>query len=343
MAVFSVKDEGTYAASPSIIRLDSGRLLSVLERSISWGTNEDVATKLVFASDNGGLTWAQVGTIHPMNWPQVRRSCWRVGPGSRLRVHNRGSLGKGCTWGPGGDGDGGVRSPCLDGTAVHSLLVSGMVQGGCQAVLVDASRHGLPAPQALSLALPCPSQPLSAAELHFTTRSPSLAPHPADADFQVQERRVCRGHGAPLLPGQQPDHLAHAGRHGCAGEGGGCAVRCGSQRSGAQQRLDRVQRLASLGVKGVPPASAAGAQARLILAANHYPTLVAISHRAVARHALQRFSSWPPQGNNKNTPQSHPPATTHTYLMHLLQARPGPPPPRSQVGGAWCLPTRAWT
>ncbi|KFM26921.1 hypothetical protein F751_4982 [Auxenochlorella protothecoides] len=73
VAVFSVKDEGTYAASPSITRLDSGRLLSVLERSISWGTNEDVATKLVFASDNGGLTWAQVGTIHPMNWPQIFR------------------------------------------------------------------------------------------------------------------------------------------------------------------------------------------------------------------------------------------------------------------------------
>lgn len=182
MAVFSVKDEGTYAASPSITRLDSGRLLSVLERSISWGTNEDVATKLVFASDNGGLTWAQVGTIHPMNWPQVRGNGWRVGPGGRLRVHNRGSLGKGCTWGPGGDGDGGVRSPCPDGTAVHSLLVSGMVQGGCQAVLVDAPRHGLPAPQALTLALPCPSQPLSAEELQYTTRSP---PCPLTPPMQI--------------------------------------------------------------------------------------------------------------------------------------------------------------
>lgn len=71
VAVLSLKDAGMYVASPSIVRLPSGRLLTVLERSIPWGANQAGLTKLVFASDNEGVSWSQIGTLGPMNWPQV--------------------------------------------------------------------------------------------------------------------------------------------------------------------------------------------------------------------------------------------------------------------------------
>ncbi|KDD75838.1 hypothetical protein H632_c476p0, partial [Helicosporidium sp. ATCC 50920] len=72
-AVFSLDSDRTYVASPSIVKLESGRLLVVLETAASWGAEGTAKVKKVMASDDGGGQWTQVGSISPMFWPQVFR------------------------------------------------------------------------------------------------------------------------------------------------------------------------------------------------------------------------------------------------------------------------------
>ena len=71
VAVAQIQTEGQYVASPSIVRLPSGRLLTVFERSVSWGFTAQTTTKYIHASTDGGATWAQAGSVSPMNWPQL--------------------------------------------------------------------------------------------------------------------------------------------------------------------------------------------------------------------------------------------------------------------------------
>ncbi|KDD75669.1 hypothetical protein H632_c560p2, partial [Helicosporidium sp. ATCC 50920] len=73
LAIARIEVEGQYVASPSIVKLDTERLLVVLERSVTWGDSGETASKLVLASDTNGATWAHVGSVGPMNWPQIFR------------------------------------------------------------------------------------------------------------------------------------------------------------------------------------------------------------------------------------------------------------------------------
>ena len=69
----------SFAASPSISLLDSGRLLVVLEQEVQpWETSvkhpEVKQVKQVHASDDGGSSWRRVGAIPGMHWPRLFRA-----------------------------------------------------------------------------------------------------------------------------------------------------------------------------------------------------------------------------------------------------------------------------
>lgn len=70
-AVIRIDKNGEFVASPSISKLPNGRLMVVLERSITWGMAEETFKKLVYTSSDNGETWQFMAHVGPMNWPQV--------------------------------------------------------------------------------------------------------------------------------------------------------------------------------------------------------------------------------------------------------------------------------
>lgn len=70
-AIVRIDSKGQYVASPSIVKLPSGRLLVALERSVTWGQTKETTMKLIYSSDDGGSSWQRAASVGPMNWPQI--------------------------------------------------------------------------------------------------------------------------------------------------------------------------------------------------------------------------------------------------------------------------------
>ncbi|KAI3424245.1 hypothetical protein D9Q98_009601 [Chlorella vulgaris] len=70
-AIVRIDSKGQYVASPSIIKLPSGRLLVALERAVTWGQTKETTMKLIYSSDDGGSSWQRAAVVGPMNWPQI--------------------------------------------------------------------------------------------------------------------------------------------------------------------------------------------------------------------------------------------------------------------------------
>jgi hypothetical protein len=82
LAAVRIDSKGQYVASPSIIKLPSGRLLVALERAVTWGQTKETTMKLIYSSDDGGSSWQRAAVVGPMNWPQVG-----LGMGTLLGAH----------------------------------------------------------------------------------------------------------------------------------------------------------------------------------------------------------------------------------------------------------------
>lgn len=70
-AIVRIDSKGQFVASPSIVKLPSGRLLVALERSVTWGQTKETTMKLIYSSDDGGSSWQRAAGVGPMNWPQI--------------------------------------------------------------------------------------------------------------------------------------------------------------------------------------------------------------------------------------------------------------------------------
>lgn len=74
VVVTSVNNNQVFMASPSLVILDNGRYIVMLEETPHRArATAAVLSKSIFASDDEGATWFYLASLSPMYWPQVRR------------------------------------------------------------------------------------------------------------------------------------------------------------------------------------------------------------------------------------------------------------------------------